>query len=131
MLETSTVATEIEAVATTIADARAAAEAADRRFLVYIGASWCEPCAYFHDAAAARELDEALGGLDLLEFDFDVHGKQLDALGYAGRLIPRFSFADPDGNAAGPKIEGGIKGPAAVDQLRPRLEKLLRDNPPS
>src|SRR5678816_1176400 len=42
-----------------------------RSFLVYVGASWCEPCQRFHEAAAHGELDPELPAITLLEFDAD------------------------------------------------------------
>ena len=47
------------------------ARAQDREPVVYVGASWCEPCRYFHAAAEAGELDAELPRLALLEFDRD------------------------------------------------------------
>src|SRR2546423_14525 len=36
--------------------------------LVYVGATWCEPCQSFHRAVAKGELDEMLAGVRLIEF---------------------------------------------------------------
>jgi thiol:disulfide interchange protein len=105
---------------------RLRAQAEDRQLLVYVGASWCEPCRYFHDAALDGSLDQAFPRLRLLEFDLDRDGARLAAAGYSSRMIPLFVVPRPDGRAGPRRTEGGIKGPGAVDNLRPRLEALLR-----
>ncbi|PRP98625.1 TlpA family protein disulfide reductase [Enhygromyxa salina] len=104
---------------------RAQAHAEDRQLLVYVGASWCEPCRYFHDAVEDGSLDQALPGLRLLEFDLDRDRDRLAAAGYSSRMIPLFVAPAPDGRAGPRRTEGGIKGPGAVEHLRPRLEALL------
>jgi len=95
------------------------------RLLVYVGASWCEPCRRFHEAASAGKLDAQLGGLRLLEFDLDRDEARLRAAGYVSQLIPLFAVPGPDGRASGRQIEGSIKGDGAVVQILPRLQALL------
>jgi thiol-disulfide isomerase/thioredoxin len=95
------------------------------RLLVYVGASWCEPCRRFHEAASAGKLDAQLGGLRLLEFDFDHDEARLRAAGYVSQLIPLFALPASDGRASGRQIEGSIKGDGAVAQILPRLKGLL------
>ena len=95
--------------------------------LVYVGATWCEPCQGFHRAVAEGELDELLAGVHLLEFDLDADREPLSAAGYASRLIPLFALPNPDGTASENRIEGSIKGPEAVRQnLIPRLRAFLK-----
>jgi thiol-disulfide isomerase/thioredoxin len=93
--------------------------------LVYVGASWCEPCQRFHRALEAGELDTTLPGLQFIEFDYDTAKAELDADGYSSKLIPLFALPNPDGRASSHSIEGSIKGPAAVDNIVPRLQQLL------
>ena len=120
----------IEAVATTEiaaavrAELAAAAQAGDR-LVVYVGATWCEPCRRFHDAAARGELDLQFGGTRFLVFDRDRDHVALDAAGYTSRMIPLFAIPAPDGTATPSKIEGSIKGDGAVGQIAPRLRALL------
>jgi thiol-disulfide isomerase/thioredoxin len=104
-----------------------AAEAtrAGRRLVVYVGASWCEPCQRFHDAAARGDLDARFGDLTLLEFDLDRDGERLMAAGYGSQYIPLFALPAPNGAASGEQIEGAIKGEGAVAFVVPRLAKLL------
>lgn len=107
---------------------RAEAERAARsggRLVVYVGASWCEPCRHFKAAVDDGQLDDALRGVVLLELDADRDEARLEAAGYGGRLIPRFVLPRPDGRASERRFEGSVKGPAAVGDLRPKLQWLL------
>jgi hypothetical protein len=108
-----------------IAAQRAQTEAAHRRLLVYEGATWCEPCRRFHDAAAKGELDAKLPDLDLLEFDADADRDRLHAAGYQSQLIPLFAVPGADGRPTGRQTEGGFKGDHAVADLVPRVQALL------
>jgi thiol-disulfide isomerase/thioredoxin len=102
------------------------ADAAHLRVLVYVGASWCEPCQRFHKAVAAGELNGALNGLRFLEFDQDRDANALKVAGYLYQFIPVLALPDPDGRNHGRMITGSIKGPNAVQEnLVPRLQALL------
>jgi thiol-disulfide isomerase/thioredoxin len=96
-----------------------------RELLVYVGASWCEPCRRFHQAAAEHQLDGALPNLRLLEFDEDRDEPRLNAAGYGSRYIPLFARPDGDGRGSGRQIEGSVKGDGAVGEIVPRLRALL------
>jgi thiol-disulfide isomerase/thioredoxin len=96
-----------------------------RRVVVYVGATWCEPCQRFHKAAAAGELDATFPDLTLLEFDLDRDRDRLSAAGYTSKYIPLFALPAPDGSASGKQVEGGIKGEGAVAYMAPRLKGLL------
>jgi hypothetical protein len=96
-----------------------------RMLLVYVGATWCEPCQRFHDAAAAGELDSAFPGLRLLEFDRDRDEPLLLQAGCASEYIPLFAKPTPDGRCSGERLEGAIKGEGAVAYITPRLKSLL------
>jgi thiol-disulfide isomerase/thioredoxin len=99
---------------------------ADGKVLVYVGAPWCEPCQRFHEAVKAGDLDALLPGVRLVEFDLDVERDALVAAGYASRLIPLFAVPRPDGSSSERRIEGSVKGEAAVQaDLAPRLRQLL------
>lgn len=101
------------------------ARAESRQPIVYVGASWCEPCRYFHAAAERGELDEELPRLALLELDRDHDGERLDAAGYASRMIPLFVVPGPDGRGTDRRIEGSIHGPGSPAQIVPRLRAIL------
>lgn len=98
------------------------------RTLVYVGASWCEPCQHFHRALEAGELDAALPGVRFIEYDLDVAKQALAADGYAARLIPIFARPGNDGRATGTIVAGSIKGEGAVQNLMPRLQALLAEH---
>ena len=93
--------------------------------LVYVGATWCEPCQYFHRAAEQGQLDPSLPRLALLEFDRDRDGARLDAAGYSSRMIPLFVVPGEDGRATSRHIEGSIHGPGSPAEITPRLRALL------
>ncbi len=97
-----------------------------RQLVVYVGATWCEPCRRFHDAVEAGRLDARLAGVRFLEFDHDVHHDGLEAAGYLRRFVPLFAIPEVDGSASARVHQGSIKGPGAVDFILPRLEALLR-----
>ena len=102
------------------------AETTGSRVLVYVGATWCEPCKRFHKALETGQLDESLAGTHFLEFDADSDRSELKAAGYAFNYIPLFSVPDSSGHATPLSIEGAIKGDAAVkESLVPRLLALL------
>ncbi len=112
-------------VAALVKEALAASARDHRRLLVYVGASWCEPCRRFHDAAAAGKLDREFGDLRLLTFDLDRDGERLAAAGYVSQYIPLFTLPGPDGRASARHVEGSVKGDTAVAQIAPRLRQLL------
>jgi hypothetical protein len=112
-------------VESAIVDRMAAARAAKRRFVVYVGATWCEPCQRFHKAAEHGELDATFPDLTLLEFDADADGRRLALAGYVSKYIPLFALPNGDGRASGQQIEGGVKGDSAVANIVPRLLELL------
>ncbi len=93
--------------------------------LVYVGATWCEPCRYFHAAAERGELDAVLPPMALLEFDLDRDGARIEEAGYRSRMIPLFAVPGPDGRGTGRQIEGSIHGPGSPAQITPRLRALL------
>jgi thiol-disulfide isomerase/thioredoxin len=108
-----------------VVGALSAARATGRQIIVYVGASWCEPCQRFHQAAARGELDATFPRLTLLEFDSEADRDRLSAAGYSSTYIPLFVLPDGDGRSSGQQIEGGIKGEGAVANLVPRLRELL------
>jgi hypothetical protein len=96
------------------------------RTLVYVGASWCEPCQHFHAAVVEGKLDAVLARTRLVEFDADQHTAALARAGYAFKFIPMIALPNPDGRSSGHLLSGSIKGPSAVtDDLLPRLRALL------
>ena len=101
------------------------AAARNHRLVVYVGASWCEPCERFREAAKKGELDAGFPGLSLLVFDADVDRKRLAAAGYGSQYIPLLVLPKDDGSATEFRMEGGSKGSGAVASMSPRLTALL------
>jgi hypothetical protein len=97
---------------------------AERRVIVYVGAAWCEPCVAFHEAALAGRLDEHLGDVRFVEFDFDRDQDRLEAAGYRSKMLPLFAVPREDGTASGRQIEGSNKEDP-LGNLVPRLRALL------
>jgi hypothetical protein len=108
-----------------VRDAVARASSEGRHLVVYVGATWCEPCNRFHQAVSKGELDSTFPALTLLEFDLDRDRERLKEAGYSPKLIPLFALPAPDGRASGKQVEGGIKGEGAVSFIAPRLKALL------
>jgi hypothetical protein len=103
------------------------AAAERRRVVVYVGASWCEPCQRVHHAVERGDLDGTFPDVDLLTFDADRDSERLASAGYVSRLIPLLALPGPDGRASGKQVEGGIKGEGAVGYIAPRLQEMLAD----
>jgi thiol-disulfide isomerase/thioredoxin len=112
-------------VAAYLAPQIARANADHKTLVVYVGASWCEPCRHFHEAAAAHQLDDQFGDLRLVMFDADRDSKSLVAAGYHSPMIPLFALPNTDGRASGKQFGGSIKGDGAVAQIAPNLRALV------
>jgi thiol-disulfide isomerase/thioredoxin len=104
------------------------ANATGRQLVVYLGATWCEPCQRFHRAVDHGDLDAAFPKLTLLEFDADHDQERLRSAGYSSRYIPMFALPKADGTASGKQVEGGIKGDGAVSYVSDKLKGLLAKN---
>jgi hypothetical protein len=104
---------------------RRMAEAKGRQMLVYVSASWCEPCRRFHEAVDRGELTGKLGPVDLVTFDGEYDAERLMISGYEQQMIPAFTVPGPDGRATTRHLEGGVSGEGAVADLVPRLRALL------
>jgi hypothetical protein len=103
----------------------ARARAAHKTLMVYVGATWCEPCERFHHAAETGALDAQFGALRLLVFDYDRDDTRLVGAGYESEMIPLFVLPREDGRSSGRQIEGGVKGEAAVEDIAGRLRSLM------
>ncbi len=106
-----------------------AAAARDRvPVVLYIGATWCEPCTRFKQALKRRELDLVFAGVRFVEFDNDADEQRLKDAGYGGRFIPRFVVPTSDGRGSDLRTEGSVKGPGGVAHIAPRLRRILTGN---
>ena len=115
------------AVTDIVYEALRVAEKDGRRLVVYVGASWCEPCEVFLGALHAGELPPSLADLRVLKFDNDVDDERLSAAGYGGQMIPRFVAPRANGSASARRFEGSVKGPEAIANIVPRLETILAE----
>jgi len=115
-------------VATLVQHEVARARGEGRQLLVYVGATWCEPCRRFHQDAAEGKLDASLPTLRLLEFDADRDNERLAVAGYFSRYIPLFALPNGDGRASGKQIEGATKGTDPSAALVPQLRGLIAKN---
>jgi len=93
--------------------------------LVYVGATWCEPCRQLHAAATSGSLDGSLGPLRLLELDLDRDESRLEAAGYHSDFVPLIARPGPDGHASGVQTDGVKQGRDYVEQLTPRIRGLI------
>ncbi len=108
--------------------ARAAADG--RKLVVYVGATWCEPCRRFHDALKAGSLHAAFPKVRFLELDADRHARPIQVAGCQSDFIPLFALPDVSGRCSPTaRIAGGVKGDGAVANIVPRLQSLLAGKP--
>lgn len=112
-------------VATAVRNERERAAADGRKVVVYVGATWCEPCQRFHEAAKRGELDADFPDLTIVDFDLDDDRQRLVEAGYVSKLIPLFVAPGADGRASDRRFEGGVKGDGAVRHIVPRLRSLV------
>jgi thiol-disulfide isomerase/thioredoxin len=112
-------------VAAFVAPLIAKAKRDRRHVVVYIGASWCEPCVRFHRAAEHGDLDAAFGDVTFVGFDADRDGEALQRAHYQSQMLPLFAIPNDDGTSSPRQIEGSIKGDGAVGQIAPRLRALV------
>ena len=96
-----------------------------RRVLVYVGATWCEPCRKLHEAVQRGALDASFGDLRLLEYDLDRDSERLREAGYISQYIPLLALPDEEGRASGKQLAGSVKGDGAVDRIVADLTRLL------
>jgi thiol-disulfide isomerase/thioredoxin len=113
-------------VATIVRETSARERKLGRTTLVYVGATWCEPCQAFHKAAASGALDATFPTLTLVEFDLDADRPRLVQAGYQSHYIPLFTKPNEDGTASKEHVEGGIKGDGAVAYITGKLQTLVR-----
>jgi hypothetical protein len=100
--------------------ARLAARADGRVLVVYVGATWCEPCKRFKAELASGRLDERLAKVTLLVFDADRDVDRLGAGDYHFRYVPFVALPGVDGRPTDTAQATG-KG---VDAWRELLAKL-------
>jgi thiol-disulfide isomerase/thioredoxin len=82
---------------TLIRTKRLEAKADGRVLVVYVGATWCEPCKRFKRELESGKLDARLAKVALLAFDADTDADRLGAAGYAFKFVPFVALPGADG----------------------------------
>ena len=102
--------------------ARAAQEG--KKLVVYIGATWCEPCHAWHEALKNGTAGP-LPAVQFLEFDLDRDAEALAKAGYSTRVVPYFARPGRDGRASSVQFAGVRKGGDYVAEIRARVTEML------
>jgi thiol-disulfide isomerase/thioredoxin len=100
---------------------RLEAKAEGRVLVVYVGATWCEPCKRFKAEVSSGRLDARFGKLTLLAFDADRDGDRLAAAGYTYRFVPFVALPAADGQPSDTQQATG-KGGEAWRELLGKLD---------
>ena len=111
--------------ASTVRLERAKAQRAGRMLVVYVGADWCAPCKAFHEAVLAGQVDDTLGKITFLVFDFDRDASKMGAFGYQTTHIPYFVKPAPDGSVEAAFNVKTMNKPAAVKEATDKLVAWL------
>ena len=97
-----------------------------RRLVVYVSATWCQPCERFQASLRAGQLDGYFPDLRFFKFDQDQDAARLEVAGYGGQYIPRFVVPGADGRGTAQRMEGGTKADDTVfTSIGPRLQAML------
>jgi thiol-disulfide isomerase/thioredoxin len=104
---------------------RLEAKAESRVLVVYVGATWCEPCKKFKAEVQSGRLDDRLGKVTLLAFDADKDGDRLGASGYTYKFVPFVALPAADGRPADTQEATG-KGGQAWRELLGKLDTWQR-----
>lgn len=100
---------------------RLRAKAEGRVLVVYVSATWCEPCKKLKEEIDAGRLDERLGKTTLLAFDADKDIDRLGSAGYTFKFVPYVALPGADGRAAETQEATG-KGANAWRELLGKLD---------
>jgi hypothetical protein len=114
-------ATQDSDALTLIRTRRLEAKAESRVLVVYVGATWCEPCKRFKAEVQSGRLDDRLGKVTLLAFDADKDGDRLGASGYTYKFVPFVALPASDGRPADTQEATG-KGGQAWRELLGKLD---------
>lgn len=101
----------------TIRTARLRAKAEGRVLVVYVSATWCDPCKKLKSEIEAGHLDNRLGKTTLLAFDADRDGERLLGAGYSFKFVPFVALAGTDGHPADSQQATGHGGDAWKELL--------------
>jgi thiol-disulfide isomerase/thioredoxin len=79
---------------------RLKAKADGRVLVVYVSATWCDPCKKLKEEIEAGRLDDRYGKTTLLAFDADKDLDRLGAAGYTFKFVPYVALPGADGRPA-------------------------------
>ncbi len=105
---------------------RLRAKAEGKALVVYVGATWCDPCRKFHELTQSGSIDAELARITLLHFDADRDADRLAAAGYRYKFIPFFALAGADG---GFTAQYETKGDGSKDTMRSIVRALAAWQP--
>lgn len=81
------------------------------RPVLYVGATWCQPCKLLLEHRDDPRVAHALRGTYTVEIDFDDWTvAEMSAAGYGVQAVPMFFAIGADGKAAGPRLDGAAWG---------------------
>lgn len=100
---------------------RLRAKAEGRVLVVYVSATWCEPCKKLKEEIDAGRLDERYGRTTLLAFDADNDIDRLGSAGYSFKFVPYVALPGADGRPADAQ-EATSKGANAWRELLGKLD---------
>lgn len=104
---------------------RLQAKAEGRLLVVYVGATWCEPCKRFKAEVESGRLDARLGSITFLAFDADKDAERLEAAGYTFSFVPFVALPSAGGRPSDSVAATG-KGSDAWRDLVAALEAWQR-----
>jgi thiol-disulfide isomerase/thioredoxin len=100
---------------------RLRAKAEGRVLVVYVSATWCDPCKKLKEEIEAGRLDDRYGKTTLLAFDADKDIDRLGSAGYTFKFVPYVALPGPDGRPADTQEATG-KGSNAWKELLGKLD---------
>lgn len=101
-----------EGALSTIRTARLQSKATGRVLVVFVSATWCDPCKQLKAEIQAGRLDARLSKIDLFAFDADRDGDRLRAAGYSFAYVPFVALPGADGGPADSQQATGHGGGA-------------------
>ena len=100
---------------------RLEAKAEGRVLVVYVGATWCDPCKKMKAEMEAGRLDARLGKTTFLAFDADKDQDRLASVGYTFKFIPYVALPGADGRPT-ETAEARGKGADAYKEILGTIE---------
>lgn len=105
------------------------AERAGLKPVLYLGATWCQPCVAYERALFHPEMVAAHANVLLVKADFDRHGSALEAAGFVASGVPFWCHLDREGGNSGRCITGAAWGEDTPENMAPVLRPFFSDTP--